>query len=286
MMVSLLLLIATVGTAPVPALPDTTFAAARGDRLVISNLLGDLHVRAWDRDEVSVEVDDGAVMEVDVLRSGNRITVSAQEGRRRERSASYSVAVPAWMGVEIDARNLDIEVEGTRGELRIQTIEGDVRMMDVRGAIAASTLEGTLEVEGGDGTFVLVTLDEDIVVSGLAGVVSIQASDGEITMSDMSAQSVTANTVDGSIEFEGQILSGGEFRLTTHEGDVNVWVVGDVDAVVSVSTYDGDFESEFPILVNWLDSRRGLEFTLGEGSATIVLASFDGDITLNRAQRR
>lgn len=281
-----LLLLAAVGGTPGTARPDTIFAVDRGEVLTISNFFGELDVRAWDRDDVSVEVDDAPRMEVNVLRSGNRIRLRPEEGRRRGRRSTYMVSVPAWMAVVIEARDLDIDVQGTRGDLGIQTIEGDVRMTDVRGTIVASTLQGTLEVNGGEGSFALVTLDDDIEVSGLSGVVAIQASDGEITLRDMSARSVTANTVDGSIEFEGQVPAGGEFRLTTHEGNVTMDVVGEVNAVVSVSTYTGEFESDFPIQLNWLDSGRGLEFTLGEGSATIVLAAFDGDVMLNRAQQR
>ncbi len=286
MMVSSLLLLVALSGTPAMAIPDTTFAVDRGEDLAISNLFGEVHIRAWDRDVVSVRVDEGSATAVSVQRSGNQIRIGAEDGLRRARRASYSISVPSWMGVVIEARDLEIDVRGTRGELGIQTLEGDVRLTDVHGIISVSTLEGEIEVFGGDGTFALVTLDDDVTVSGLAGVVAIQASDGEITMTDMSAQSVTANTVDGSVEFEGQIFSGGEYRLSTHEGDVNVWTVGEVDAVVSVSTYRGEFESEFPIQLSWLDSGRGLEFRLGEGSATIMLAAFDGDITLHRAQRR
>lgn len=281
-----LFLVAAVAAIPAPERSDTIISVDRGDVLEISNLFGQIRVRGWERDEVSLEVDDDPGVEVDVLRVGIRVSMSRGDVRRRERRASYTISVPVWMDVSVDARELDIEVRGTRGDLLLETIDGDILLADVRGSVAASSAEGTIEVGGGDGTFTLATLDDDVMVSNLAGAVAIHATDGEIIMRDMSAHSVTANTVDGSIEFEGRILDGGDLRLTTHDGDVSVDVIGDIDAVFSVSTYTGDFESEFPIQLNWLDSGRGLEFTLGEGSARIVLSAFDGDVMLNRARRR
>jgi hypothetical protein len=49
---------------------------------------------------------------------------------------------------------------------------------------------------------------------------------------------------------------------------------------VGISTFDGDFESEFPVRVERLSSGRPLEFVLGGGEASLRIEVFDGEIRL------
>ena len=59
----------------------------------------------------------------------------------------------------------------------------------------------------------------------------------------------------------------------------------DVNATVSVTNYDGVFETAFPVMLR--ESRqKQFQFVLGTGRAEVELAAFDGDIYLRRAGRR
>jgi hypothetical protein len=54
-----------------------------------------------------------------------------------------------------------------------------------------------------------------------------------------------------------------------------------------VSTFDGDFESEFPVLIERFTGGREFDFTLGDASARIEIQVFDGEIRLlERRERR
>jgi DUF4097 and DUF4098 domain-containing protein YvlB len=92
---------------------------------------------------------------------------------------------------------------------------------------------------------------------------------------------VDANTVNGDISYEGTIRPNGRYRLATHNGDVTVVVPDGADALVSVSTFQGDFASDFPITLRERHGKR-FEFTLGKGSARLELESFQGTIELRR----
>jgi DUF4097 and DUF4098 domain-containing protein YvlB len=65
-----------------------------------------------------------------------------------------------------------------------------------------------------------------------------------------------------------------------------------VGAQLSVSTFSGGIESDFPITLKAGDHGIGasqakrLNFTLGQGSARILAETFSGDITLSSAARR
>ncbi len=55
-----------------------------------------------------------------------------------------------------------------------------------------------------------------------------------------------------------------------------------VNATVSVATFDGEFEADFPIQLERTEATRRFSFVLGNGSARLELHSFDGDIQLVR----
>jgi hypothetical protein len=51
---------------------------------------------------------------------------------------------------------------------------------------------------------------------------------------------------------------------------------------VAVSTFSGEFESEFPVPIRGTRKGKGFNFTLGGGSAQVTLESFQGTIQLVR----
>jgi DUF4097 and DUF4098 domain-containing protein YvlB len=65
-----------------------------------------------------------------------------------------------------------------------------------------------------------------------------------------------------------------------------------VGAQLSVSTFNGGIESDFPITLKpgehgiGASQAKRLNFTLGQGSARILAETFSGDITLTSNGRR
>ena len=56
-----------------------------------------------------------------------------------------------------------------------------------------------------------------------------------------------------------------------------------VNVTVSVSTYSGDFESDFPVTLSEKSKKgRQFSFTLGTGKAVIDLETFQGSINVRR----
>jgi DUF4097 and DUF4098 domain-containing protein YvlB len=108
--------------------------------------------------------------------------------------------------------------------------------------------------------------------------------DGRITLDGVRSDDVRAATVDGDIDFAGEVRPGGRYALTSHDGNVTVTAPA-IDADVSVSTYDGDFVSDFPVTLARVSERRRMGFTLGKGGARLELESFDGTVALRKGTR-
>jgi hypothetical protein len=90
--------------------------------------------------------------------------------------------------------------------------------------------------------------------------------------------------VSGEVGFAGPIRDGGRYRFQSHSGDVTIRPDGAMNATISVQTFSGDLESDFPVTLTRSGRLRPreFEFTVGTGSARLQLASFSGTIYLRR----
>ena len=80
---------------------------------------------------------------------------------------------------------------------------------------------------------------------------------GEIKLDGVDAATVDANTVNGDISYAGPIRDGGRYSFSTHNGDITLTVAEGTNASVAVSTYNGEFESEFPVPLRAPERERG-----------------------------
>jgi len=263
------------------ARPDTTFVVREGDHLVLQNLSGRVSVRSWDRDEVRIEVDAQDGPGVRLRRSGAEVRVRADQ-RHDHGRGRYVVSTPSWMKLEIRGSELDVTVQGVDGGVEIRTGEGDVEVRDANGPVTARSVEGVVTVVDVVGPVVAISGDDDVYVRRVRGSVVAQTVDGDVTVEDVEARAVDASTVDGDVRFSGALEAGGEYRLVTHDGDIVATLDESVSASVVVSTYDGDFASEFVITLEGFSSGKELRFTLGTGQARLTLEAFDGNIRLRR----
>jgi DUF4097 and DUF4098 domain-containing protein YvlB len=116
----------------------------------------------------------------------------------------------------------------------------------------------------------------------LVGELSAQTVDGEIVLDGVDSPGIEATTVDGDIAFTGALRDGGRYRFNSHDGNIRV-TVPRVNGALLVSTFDGDFESDFPLTLTGTRSSQRLNFTMGTGNVRLELESFDGNIALRKA---
>lgn len=262
---------------------DTIFPVARGTRLVLQNMEGEIHVETWA--EPRVRIEPGRDEEVRFrIEGGERRVVRPLDAKDRNRRNDYRVTVPPWIALTLHGRSVDVEVEGVEGGVEVRTISGDVVIRGAAGRIQARSVEGELVVEDSRGEIRLHSLADDIRVARTTGSLQVETTDGDLHLLELDAAVLQGRTMDGDIEFSGRIREGGRYSLTTHDGDISVAVAGELGARVSVSTFDGSFESDFPVVTERYQGGRELRFTVGGGDAELVLRAFDGDIRLRRSR--
>jgi DUF4097 and DUF4098 domain-containing protein YvlB len=121
---------------------------------------------------------------------------------------------------------------------------------------------------------------DEVRLRDVEGDVDVHSGSGDLTLVDIRSRRLRAETQDGDITFSGSIVEGGSYGFFVHDGDATIAIPSETSARVAVSTFDGDFESEFPVRIERFTGGREFDFTLGDGSARIEIQVFDGEIRL------
>jgi DUF4097 and DUF4098 domain-containing protein YvlB len=261
---------------------DTTLDVSRGDRLELRNHAGEIVIRSWNRDQVRVEASYSSDDRIKVFQSGSAVNVKTEARHGHPESVDFNVTIPSWMAVDLWGFYTDISVQGAENGVHVETLEGDVEIRACGGEISLKSVEGDVVVQGGTGDLEANNMDGSISVFDFEGQLYAESIDGDITLEGITSSGVEAKTVDGSVYYEGTVADDGRYKLTSHDGDIVVRIPTNVNARISVATFDGEFESEFPIQLQGTQASRKFNFTLGEGGARIDLSTFDGNIQLLR----
>lgn len=262
---------------------DTTFAVTQDDRLSLEHHAGSVEILVWDQNAVQIVSDDDDHTAIKVDRQGSSIRLR-RSGRHATHGADYQIRIPAWLPITFNGVNTDFTIRGTEASVRGSTVNGDIWVIGGAGLVSVRAIDGDASVEGASGRVHVESVDGDVTAADISGSVKATTVDGDVTLERITSEAVEASTMDGELYYSGTVHQNGRYKLATHDGDVTFFVPDDVDATVKVSTFSGEFESDFPFTISKLGGNsRQFSFTLGGGSAEIILEAFDGTIALRRA---
>lgn len=261
--------------------PDTTLTVRAGDRLRISTHEGNITVRIWDRSAVEVRTgDDDRSRGVKVSRAGGVIVVDGTRGwLGGDDDTDLVIRMPAGMALSANSVEGDISIDGAAGPVSGETVQGDVFVRGARGNITASAVDGDVVLRDTQGNISATSVNGDVMISGARGRVAAEGVNGDVTVLDSRSEAVALSSVNGDLTFSGPLSPSGQYEMSTHNGDILLGVQSGASASVNVSTFQGDFESDLPVQVTARNDQR-FSFTIGGGSATVRLDSFQGTIHL------
>ena len=129
--------------------------SARG-RVSLQNINGDVHIRAWDRNEVRIAAvktasSKGLLNEarVTIDSSADSISIRTRFGdgsTTNPGSVEFTVMVPRHARLsEIKAINGAVDIEGVSGGINASSVNGPVRAAKIAGDVRLSTVNGKLE---------------------------------------------------------------------------------------------------------------------------------------------
>jgi hypothetical protein len=261
---------------------DTSVAVARGQRLEVNAYGGDIKVNAWDRNTVRVESNGTAPDRIQISSSATAVSVRTQGRHGPPSDVDLRITVPAWMALNLAGVHTSVTVQGCQAPVSVETVEGEVRVNGGNGLVSLRSVQGSVTLAGAKGRISVNSVNEDVQVTKSSGDITAETVNGEITLDLVDATTVDANTVNGDINYNGPVRNGGRYAFSTHNGDVTLTVAEGTNASVAVSTFNGEFESEFPVPLSGTRKGKGFNFILGNGSAQVTLESFQGTIQLIR----
>lgn len=269
---------------------DTTFAFSKDGAVSLNVPSGEIIVRGWSDARVQVKAtSDDANIRFDA--SGSRLTLETAGYRGHGDDVRFEVTVPYGVHVAARAQSGDVSVRGTRGEVEVGSQSGDIVVEDV-GRLDVNSLSGDFQGARIRGDVEIHSVSGEARLSDVNGDIEIESVSGDITIDGAVSRYVRAHTTSGDVEYRGTIDPQGRYDLAAHSGDIGITIPESSSAQLTVSTWSGSIESDFPITLrpgeHGIGSAMAKRFTfeIGSGAARISLESFSGDININSTGAR
>ena len=247
---------------------------------------GSVIVNGADKNEIRVRArtDNGAIR---FTSNGMRATLEPASGRGCS-DGHFEMTVPVGTRVVATSWSGSVSVKGVHGDVEAHSQSGDIQVRDAGGRLDVDALSGDVVVTGVKGETRINTVSGSVELSGARGDMEIESVSGDVDLRDVVAKQVRAHTTSGDVSFSGQIIDGGRYEFNTHSGEIVLGLPSDIGAQLSVSTFNGGIDSDFPITLTpgvhgiGTSQAKRLNFTVGRGGARISAETFSGDITLKR----
>jgi DUF4097 and DUF4098 domain-containing protein YvlB len=212
-------------------------------------------------------------VEVDQQQTGNRIQVAShllQGADQQTGQVDYEVLIPSDATLNLHSSTGPLSAERLQGDLTLEGTDAVVNIRDVQnGHVHVRTMRGP------------ITLTD--VRNGHVEVASIS---GEVHMKSVAGPLVQANTGSGKIVYDGDFGSAGDYKFTTHTGDIEAWAPANVSADFSAHSVIGRVQNDFPLQPKHsrfsIEAGRSFFGTVGKAASEVVLRSFSGKIRLKQ----
>jgi DUF4097 and DUF4098 domain-containing protein YvlB len=219
-------------------------------------------------------------VEVDNNQSGNRVDIQshllagadADSGR-----VDYEVLVPADASVTLHSSTGSLSAEKLHGDL---SLEGPGAVVDVR-----DISDAHVHVKTMNGAVNLDNIQN--------GHVEVDSLSGDVTLNDVNGPLVQVVSTSGRIHYIGDFGKSGEYRLTSHSGDIDATIPEGTSADVSARSVRGEVHDDIPLQPKThtyfpVDKGRAFAGTVGRMavSSTVVLRTFSGKIHLRKRSEK
>jgi Putative adhesin len=288
---------------------------AGAERMRIDNPLGNVTVRAWDRNDaihITAEKRSTSPEALGRLRvhftawAGGEISVETRVemgGRERALPLAASrvdlvIEVPAALQIEAKTFAGDLSATGLRSGVRLETTGGRIGISDVHGRVVTHQLRGGQNVVAVEGDVDLDGVEGHMKLERLVGArVEARVVDGDIHAENIRSDEVRLSATTGAVVLVGLLRPNAHYDLRSYDGEVRL-------AVVSAASGTPGFEihvrspspvlSDIPLRTLWQKGDRlravaawtGKRVEPGNGRerALVELSSVLGRVVLTSAQ--
>jgi DUF4097 and DUF4098 domain-containing protein YvlB len=208
-------------------------------------------------------------------------------------SVDYTVQVPAGATVDVKSISGNVTVTGVQGVVHAETVSGALA--------ASSTPKLTAKTVSGDMELISAPADADLAATTISGnirakglkirTLDLGSVSGDFALTDVACDRLGVKSVSGSVEFAGTLSKSGRYEINSHSGNVRLSLSGNTGFELNANSFSGSIRSDFPVTLGPTSERtdrgrRGpghsTHAVFGDGSATLNLRTFSGDIILSK----
>jgi hypothetical protein len=283
----------------------------RDGRVSLSNISGDVTVTAGSGDEVSIDAvkrtrgdkSELAVVQITVEDRPGRVDIRTEgEQNRSDRSrrgnqvsVDYTLTVPATASVELHSISGSVKVTGVHGGVRAETISGNVTAIDTPKLELAKTVSGDVTLTGAsEGDVSAGSISGNVIVKNVkARGLDLSTISGNVSVTDAVCERLGIKSVNGNVEYAGSIAKGGRYDITSHSGNIRLMLANPAGFELNATSFSGSIRSELQLTIGGDGSsrdtgrsrdrgmnNRSMRATYGDGSATLSVRTFSGDIVV------
>ena len=212
-------------------------------------------------------------VEVDQQQNGNRIEIAShllQGADQQTGKVDYELLVPPGATLNLHSSTGVLSAESLQGDLTLEGTDAGVNVRNVEnGHVHVRTMHGPITMTDVHN-----------------GHVEISSISGDVHMKSVTGPLVQAISGRGKIFYDGDFGSGGNYKFTTHTGNIEALVPADVSADFRAHSVLGRVQHDFPLQAKHsrfpVEAGRSFFGTTGKASSEVVLRSFSGRIRLKQ----
>ena len=242
----------------------------------VNNPYGSVSVRPSTGNLVVINAVISDRVEIENALLGNRVEIEshllpgadAQSGR-----VDYEILAPADASITLHSSSGTLHAEKLHGDV---SLEGAAATVDVRDITSAHVHVKTL-----NGPVTLTNVQD--------GHVEVDSLSGNVTLRSVNGPLVQVVSTSGGISYIGDFGDHGDYRFTSHSGDIEAVVPDSTSADVTARSVRGEVHDDIPLQPkqhNYFVLKEGVALmgTMGRAavSSTVVLRSFNGKIHLRK----
>ncbi|QFU24051.1 DUF4097 domain-containing protein [Shewanella eurypsychrophilus] len=275
-------------------------------RLNVKVLRGEIKIRSWDKQEISVqgtldELSEGFILE----QQGNSFTLEDKMPRqfsgKNKDGSSLTILVPKSLTLNAEGISSNYYLSSLEGDVSVNSVSGDIQAKDVKRYVLLHTISGDINVSELYGKVKLDTVSGSIKDKNSHGEVSYKSVSGNID-AESNATSVSIEQISGDGKVKLQQLDNLQVRSIS--GDIEVSFTA-LKSMANLESVSGDIKIKMPQIINARFNLNGgpggkihnqysddvptkekysptsyLKFQSGEPEADININTISGDIKL------
>jgi DUF4097 and DUF4098 domain-containing protein YvlB len=261
-------------------------SASPSGSVQIDNVAGSVTVNGWDKPEVDIQGQLGAMVErVDVSHTADHIVIKVilpqilnhMSGGGAD--ATLQVHIPMNSTLEVSTVSAPISIDGLDKASRLHSVSGDIRAGLAGADEEVNSVSGNVYVSGNPtlSTLRTSTVSGTVFLTHGVGDISAHTVNGKLDLAVDGAKGVDVGSVSGAVAFRGHLLPDAHLKATAVDGKLSVQVSADAGFTYDIATFGGSIHTCFGAQ-SGSGPVSGQVGTNGPGHATVHLSSLRGPI--------